>query len=140
MLMKILGGVTILCMVRHFPKTIHAKNLRQNMSDSERKFWYRINNNQLGVKFRRQYPIGPYFADFVCLEKRLVIELDGDQHANNIEYDNQRTDFIESQGFTVIRIANAQLTRNEIEEVIETLRRCITEDLNYKEFFVSRWI
>ena len=137
--MKILGGVTILHMIKHFSKTIRAKQLRLNMSDSERKFWYRINNDKLGVKFRRQYPIGPYFADFVCLEKRLVIELDGDQHVDNIEYDNKRTHFIESQGFTVIRIANSYLTRDGIDEVIETLYRCISEDLDYKLFFVSKW-
>lgn len=139
MLMKILGGVTISRMVKHFPKTIRAKQLRRNMSDAERKFWYRINNNQLGVKFRRQYPIGPYFADFVCLDKRLVIELDGDQHAKNIEYDNKRTDFIETRGYTLIRITNSYLTDKHIDEVIETLYRCISEDLNYKEYFVSRW-
>ena len=108
--MKILGGVTMLHMVQHFQKTIRAKQLRKNMSDTERRFWYRINNRQLGVKFRRQYPIGPYFADFVCIEKRLVIELDGDQHAIDIDYDNKRTDFIESMGYTVIRIANSYLT------------------------------
>lgn len=137
--MKILGGVTILDMKKHFPKTVRAKQLRRNMSDSERKFWYRINNNKLGVKFRRQYPIGPYFADFVCLEKRLVVELDGEQHVSNIEYDNKRTLFIESQGFTVIRIANSYLTRDGTDGVIETLYRCISEDLDYKKFFVSKW-
>ena len=139
MLMKILGGVTISRMIKHFPRTVRARQLRRDMSDSERRFWYRINNNQLGVKFRRQYPIGPYFADFVCIEKRLVIELDGNQHATDIEYDNKRTDFIESQGYAVIRIANSHLTRNGIEEVIKTLRQCIAEDLDYKKFFVSKW-
>lgn len=126
-------------MVKHFQKTIQAKRLRKNMSDMERKFWYHINNHQLGVKFRRQYPIGPYFADFVCIEKRLVIELDGDQHANNIEYDNKRTKYIESMGYTVIRIANSYLSNKHIDEVIETLYRCISEDLDYKTYFVSRW-
>ena len=126
-------------MVEHFQKTIRAKQLRKSMSDSERKFWYRINSNKLGVKFRRQYPIGPYFADFVCLEKRLVIELDGEQHAANIEYDNKRTEYIESMGYTVIRIANSYLSNKYIDDVIETLYRCISEDLDYKEYFVSRW-
>ena len=137
--MKILGGVTILHMVQHFQKTVHAKQLRKNMPDTERRFWYRINNHKLGIKFRRQYPIGPYFADFVCIEKRLVIELDGGQHANNTKYDNIRTDFIESMGYTVIRIANSYLTNTHIDDVIETLYRCITEDLDYKEYFVSKW-
>ena len=139
MLMKILGGVTIFHMVEHFQKTIRAKQLRKNMSDAERNFWYRINNNKLGVKFRRQYPIGPYFADFACLEKRLIIELDGEQHARNIEYDNKRTEYIESIGYTVIRIANSYLSNKYIDDVIEILYRCISEDLDYKEYFVSRW-
>ena len=137
--MKILGGVTIFLMAEHFQKTIRAKQLRKNMSSTERKFWYHINNNQLGVKFRRQYPIGPYFADFVCIEKRLVIELDGDQHVDNIAYDNKRTEYIESMGYTVIRIANSYLGNKYIDEVIETLYRCITEDLDYKQYFVSKW-
>lgn len=139
MLMKILGGVTIFHMVQHFPKTIRAKQLRKNMTDTERNFWYRINNNQLGVKFRRQYPIGPYFADFVCIEKRLVIELDGNQHASCIEHDNKRTDFIEGQGYTVIRIANSYLTNKYIDAIVELLYRCISEDLDFKKFFVSKW-
>ncbi|MDH5684403.1 MAG: DUF559 domain-containing protein, partial [candidate division WOR-3 bacterium] len=54
-----------------------ARKSRKNMTDAERKLWFRIRNNQLGVKFRRQQPIGNYIADFICFEKKLVIEIDG---------------------------------------------------------------
>ena len=109
------------------------------MSDTEHRFWYQINNNKLGVKFRRQQPFGSYCVDFVCHELKLVIELDGDQHAENIEYDNKRTRFIESQGYKVIRIANSELTKNGMKTVVDTLRMCINEHLDFNEFFVSRW-
>ena len=72
-------------------KTVRARNLRKNMSDMEKRFWYRINRNQLGVKFRRQQPIGSYFVDFISFPLKLVIELDGEQHLQNVEYDNLRT-------------------------------------------------
>ena len=126
-------------MTNHPINIIRAKNLRKNMSDPERKFWYQINNNKLGVKFRRQQPFGPYYVDFVCNELKLVIELDGNQHAENIEYDNRRTAFIESQGYKVIRIANAELTKQGMKTVVDTLHMCINEHLDFNEFFVSRW-
>ena len=126
-------------MTIHPTNIIRAKNLRKNMSDTERKFWYQINNNKLGVKFRRQQPFGSYCVDFVCHELKLVIELDGYQHAENIEYDNKRALFIESCGYKVIRIANSQLTSSGMKNVIEILRMCINEHLDFNEFFVSRW-
>lgn len=98
-----------------------AKNLRKNMSDTERKFWYRINRNQLGITFRRQHPIGPYITDFACIAKKLVIEQNGDQHTKNIQYDNAQTEFLESRGYTVIRIPNSYLTRGEIDAFINIL-------------------
>ena len=119
---------------------LRARYLRKNMTDTEQRFWYQINRKQLGVKFRRQHPIGPFIVDFVCLEKKLVIELDGDQHATNVVYDNNRTDFIEAQGFTLIRIPNAWLTHEGIKEVIYTLHRCLAEGLDVKDFFVSRYV
>jgi very-short-patch-repair endonuclease len=57
-----------------------ARKLRTEATNSERIFWSRVRNNQLGVRFRRQHPIGTYIVDFVCLEQRLVIEIDGSQH------------------------------------------------------------
>ena len=126
-------------MTIHSTSIIRAKNLRKNMPDAERRFWYRINNNKLGVKFRRQQPIGPYCVDFVCHELKLVIELDGDQHATTIKQDNERTKFIESEGYKVIRIANSELTKHGMDTIIETLRMCINEHMDFNDYFVSRW-
>ena len=126
-------------MIKHPKNIIRAKNLRKSMSDSERIFWHQINRNQLGVKFRRQQPIGPYIVDFICHELKLVIELDGDQHATNLAYDNKRTKFIESNGYKLIRIANAELTKKNIPTIIDTLRLCILRHHDFNEFFVSCW-
>ena len=139
MLMKASCEITILIMITHPTNIICAKRLRKNMSDTERRFWYQINNNKLGVKFRRQQPFGPYCVDFVCNELKLVIELDGNQHAETIEYDNKRTAFIESQGYKLIRIANAELTQRGMKTIVDTLRMCINEHLDFNNYFVSRW-
>ena len=121
-------------------KILRAKKLRKNMSETEKKFWYRINNNQLGVKFRRQQPIGPYFVDFICFSLKLVIELDGEQRSETFEYDNQRTKYIESQGYRLIRIPNSWLVGDGIDDVICSLQRCINENLNVFEYFMSRYV
>ncbi len=94
-----------------------ARNLRKNITSQEQKLWNLLRNRQFfGVKFVRQYPIGPYIVDFVCRRKKLVIELDGGQHNTdeNIEKDNERTEFLRSKGYTVIRFWN-----NEIDSNIE---------------------
>mgnify|MGYP001203944844 CR=1 FL=1 len=75
------------------------------MTDSERRLWSRLRAEQLGVKFRRQHPLGAYAADFACLEPRLIVELDGSQHADQAEYDARRDAFFEAQGFSVLRFA-----------------------------------
>ena len=74
----------------------------------------------LGCRFRRQAEIGPYIVDFVCFEKRLVIEVDGGQHAEQAEYDANRTAWLESQGFRVIRSWNNQVLE-EIDGVQEAI-------------------
>ncbi len=120
-------------------KTLRARNLRKNMSDMEKRFWYRINRNQLGVKFRRQQPIGSYFVDFISFPLKLVIELDGEQHSQNVEYDNLRTAYIESQGFKLIRIPNSWLVGKGIDDVVFSLQRCINENIDIYEYFISRY-
>ena len=70
------------------------------------------NRKIAGCKFRRQYPIDRYFADFACLEARLVIELDGGQHAEQVDYDAARTEVIESGGWMVMRFWNSQVLDN----------------------------
>ena len=75
------------------------------MTDAERALWSRLRGEQLGVKFRRQHPLGGYVADFACLAPRPIVELDGSQHANQQAYDDRRDAFFRSQGFTVLRVA-----------------------------------
>ena len=80
-----------------------------------------------GNRFRRQQSIGPYIVDFVCLEKKFVIELDGGQHAERTVYDAERTAWLESQGFRVLRFWN-----NQVLEEIETAKEVIWKELMAK--------
>jgi very-short-patch-repair endonuclease len=92
---------------------LNAQKLRRTLTDAEQKLWSHIRNRQLmGFKFRRQAPIGKYIVDFVCFEHRLVIELDGGQHAVNQDYDHSRSEWLLSQGFKVIRFWNHDVMNN----------------------------
>lgn len=92
------------CPKRSNPKTKHnAIQLRKKLTPAERKLWVRIRNNQLGVAFRRQHAIGNFIPDFVCVEKKLILELDGSQHLEQVEYDSERTKYFETLGYKVIR-------------------------------------
>ncbi len=73
------------------------------MTDGERALWQKLSGKQLGVKFRRQHPLGSYVADFACLDPKLIVEIDGGQHADQQEYDNRRTAFFGARGFDVLR-------------------------------------
>lgn len=84
----------------------NARSLRREMTDSERKLWSRLRGEQLGVKFRRQHPLGNYIADFACLDPKLVVELDGSQHADQEEYDARRDAFLQAQGSALLRFAS----------------------------------
>ncbi len=92
--------------------TSRARDLRRNASPVERKFWYALRHAFPQVHFRRQVPLGLYFADFACHSHKLVIELDGNSHAHTQLYDNARTHFIEGEGYHVMRFANTDVTRN----------------------------
>jgi very-short-patch-repair endonuclease len=79
--------------------TDNARSLRSDMMIAEHKFWQAIRGKQIeGCRFRREHPIGPYIADFACIDKLLVIELDGGQHQDRITYDERRTAFLQAQG------------------------------------------
>ena len=93
-----------------------ARDLRNNMTLSEVLAWKELRKRQLGVRFRRQVPIGPYIADFVCLERRLVIEIDGSVHDHVDE--SVRTAYIESQGFTILRFNNEHINEYGISNSI----------------------
>jgi very-short-patch-repair endonuclease len=98
-----------------------AQKLRKNLTEAERKLWRYLRLRQLGGhKFRRQHPFGSYIVDFVCLEKRVVIEVDGGQHRAQAIYDQQRTAWIEQQGFRVLRFWDHEVMQN-IEAVKEAI-------------------
>ena len=82
---------------------VNARALRRDMTDSERKLWSGLRGEQLGFKFRRQHPLGNFIADFACLEPKLIVELDGSQHADNQPYDRARDALFKSWGFVVMR-------------------------------------
>ena len=96
-----------------------ARLLRKNMTEPERALWRKLRGKQsAGFRFRRQAPVGPYIADFACFAPRVIVELDGSQHAEQVEADAARTRWFESQGFVVLRYWNHQVT--EDADVIET--------------------
>lgn len=99
-----------------------ARALRSSQTDAERKLWYHLRAHRfLGMKFKRQHPIGSYIADFACLEHRLVIELDGGQHAENATYDESRTRYMEAQGLRVLRFWNDEVLV-QTEAVLDRIR------------------
>ena len=92
----------------------NAKTLRAGMTDAERRLWSRIRHEQLGVKFRRQHPVGRYVLDFACLAPKLAIEIDGSQHLDQLSYDERRSTWLASQGFIVLRVwANEVLSETD---------------------------
>jgi very-short-patch-repair endonuclease len=95
--------------------------MRRELTIAEKHFWWEVKDRRLdGHKFRRQHPIGPYIADFACIEGRLVVEIDGGQHADTIAYDRQRDSYLESRGFRVLRFWNADIFTN-MEGVIDAV-------------------
>jgi very-short-patch-repair endonuclease len=100
-----------------------SRDLRHPLTPAEKKVWDRVRNQQLGFKIRRQHPIGHFITDFYCAPARLVIEIDGDAHAepDQAEYDAARTAWLEAQGYRVIRFQNNDVHRN-LESVLDTLR------------------
>ena len=99
--------------IRTEPKAFKlAKELRHNTTPSERKLWAALRADQLGVSIRRQHAIGPYITDFCCIKRKLVIELDGGHHLDQVEYDARRTAYLASRGYRVIRFWNRDVKKN----------------------------
>jgi very-short-patch-repair endonuclease len=106
---------------RHFT----AKALRKDFTDTERLLWKYLRAKQMeGYKFRRQEPIGSYIVDFVCQEKRIIIELDGGQHSVERERDNKRDNWLEEQGYKVLRFWNNEVLTNT-EGILEVIKDCL---------------
>jgi very-short-patch-repair endonuclease len=104
-----------------------ARAFRQNPTDAERKLWYLLRNKRLANwRFRRQQPIGPYFAEFLCPSAKLIIELDGSQHADDqhLQLDARRTGWLESRGYTVLRFWNNEVMKTP-ETVLEIIFRTL---------------
>jgi len=98
-----------------------ARALRGHLTDAEQLLWRHLRMRQIaGCKFRRQRPIGPYIVDFVCLERKLIVELDGGQHAERQRYDKSRDRWLKMQGYHVLRFWNDEvLTKiDDVKEVI----------------------
>ena len=88
------------------------RELRRNQSDAERALWAKVRNKQFfGMKFYRQYSIGPYILDFYCPTVKLAVELDGGQHnqGDNMEYDAARSEYLKAQGIDVMRFWNNEV-------------------------------
>jgi very-short-patch-repair endonuclease len=99
-----------------------AKSLRKNQTDAEREMWRQLRNRQvLNCKFRRQQIIGPYIADFLCMEPKLVVEIDGGQHATQQEYDEKRSQYLQQLGYRVLRYWNNDVLL-ETASVMESIR------------------
>ena len=96
----------------------NARRLRREQTDAERILWMHLRDREMrGAKFRRQHPIGSYFADFCSTERRLIVELDGAQHLERSREDEVRTSFLESEGYRVLRFWNSQVLES-VEEVL----------------------
>ena len=102
-----------------------ARRLRWELTDVERKLWYHLRGRRFeGVKFRRQYPIGRYIVDFICVEQKLIIELDGGQHALNVAYDQARDAWLAEQGYHMLRFWNNEVIEN-MEGVLISIKTAL---------------
>ncbi len=104
-----------------------AKLLRQELTHAEQRLWQRLRRRQLnGAYFRRQPAIGPFIVDFCCVQARLVIEIDGHTHAEQVEYDAERTRWLSRQrGYRVLRFTNAAVEHN-LDAVVASILAALT--------------
>ncbi len=101
-----------------------ARQMRSEATDAERKLWAHLRRNSLGVKFKRQYAVHGYIVDFCCPQRKLIIELDGGQHAERVAYDQNRTEVLIKEGFRVLRFWNNDVLQN-IEGVLESIMQAL---------------
>ncbi len=109
-----------------------SKEHRHNPTNEEASLWEELRNNKLGYKIRRQHAIGVFIADFVCLDRRLVIEVDGGYHLTNKEFDQARTEFLNSEGFNVIRFTNDEV-KNDLTKVLTSIKDSLDKSPSIKE-------
>ncbi len=115
---------------RSTPKTLHrAGELRKETTPAEKKLWaYLRLMREEGIHFRRQHAIGSFITDFCAPRRKIVIELDGSQHLEQEEYDQERTNYLEAQGYKVLRFWNHDVM-NHIEDVVRRIKYVIEETL-----------
>ncbi|MBX3490439.1 endonuclease domain-containing protein [Parvibaculum sp.] len=108
-----------------------ARHLRKSMTDAERRLWSRLRNNALGFHFRRQHRIGIYIVDFVCLERKLVVEVDGGQHNEpaGLAHDTRRTNWLNNEGYAVLRFWNNDVLL-KTDEIVETIWHALGKQRN----------
>jgi very-short-patch-repair endonuclease len=102
---------------------INSRRLRKDQTDVEKLLWYHLRGRNIsGIKFRRQHKLGPYIVDFVSIEKKIIIELDGGQHnsAENLNNDAARDLYLKKLGFKVLRFWNNEVLQN-FENVLERI-------------------
>jgi very-short-patch-repair endonuclease len=105
----------------------NAKTMRFTQTPAEQHLWYHLRANRfMGLKFKRQKPMGPYIVDFICLERGVIIEVDGGQHGDDVAYDRRRDQWLASQGFIVLRFWNHDVL-NRTEMVLESIRQAVEE-------------
>ena len=99
-----------------------SRELRKSSTDAEKILWHELRNRRLGgFKFRRQFWIGPFIADFACVEARLVVEADGSQHGERRQYDVGRDAYLRGEGYRVIRVWNNEVIE-QLDGVLEAIR------------------
>jgi very-short-patch-repair endonuclease len=105
-----------------------SRSLRKRQTEAENLLWRHLRKKQLeGLKFRRQHPIGNYIVDFVCLEKQLILEIDGGQHAIEIDKDRDRDQWLMAEGYRILRFWNNEGFEN-LTSVLETIRlNCLNQ-------------
>ncbi len=104
-----------------------ARSLRKSQTDVEGIIWRQVRNRQLlGLKFRRQVPIDKYIVDFLCIELKIIVELDGGQHVDATVYDEQRTNLLKKKGFRVVRYWNHEVLEN-LDEVMDAFTLTLSQ-------------
>lgn len=103
----------------------NSKTLRSHQTEAEQKLWYHLRAHRfMDLKFKRQKPIGSYIVDFVCMDWMLIVEIDGGQHSEQVEYDQRRDAWLRSQGYIVLRFWNNDVMQ-QLEGVLEQIRLAV---------------
>jgi very-short-patch-repair endonuclease len=104
-----------------------ARQLRRDQTDAEQRLWAKLRDRQLcGAKFRRQHLIGPFIADFCCAQGKVIVELDGGQHAEDVAADEKRSRFLEAQGYRVLRFWNHDVLKGT-DAVLERIAEALSD-------------